>query len=201
MQKRSSWWAKKIKDRDGEACLRCGFDRNLETHHIMPVDVYPEYIREDINGLTLCRNCHSKLKGKELTTNLLEFIEEHPDFHNRQNTESQKARIVEQLTGLLWHATAVLSVLDLSGDEMVKRAKRHTPDTDALEKYQIGQDYLGDGGNDRAIEYFTEALDLDPEYTEAYNAKGVAYHEKGDYEQAIADYYQIIKINLKHFPN
>ena len=53
MQKRSSWWAKKIKDRDGEACLRCGFDRNLEAHHIMPVDVYPEYIREDINGLTL----------------------------------------------------------------------------------------------------------------------------------------------------
>ena len=106
----------------------------------MPVAVFPEYVNWVTNGVTLCRNCHIEITGKELPTNLLDLMGEHPHFQNRQNTESLKARIAEQLLGLLWHATAGLSVLDLSGDEMVKRTNRHTPDTDALEKYQTGQE-------------------------------------------------------------
>ena len=81
MQKRTPQWAKKIKRRDEYTCCRCGSDNDavkLEAHHIMPVNVFPEYTNLDSNGLALCRSCHIKITGKELRTNLLEFINEHP---------------------------------------------------------------------------------------------------------------------------
>ena len=195
-------WLKKIKKRDGEACRRCGYDNDLEAHHIMPLKAYPEpeYVYWVANSLTLCKDCHHKLKNKELTTNLIEFIEEHPYFQNGQNPASIKAKIVEQLRPLLYNATMDLVVVRRFGDEIVRKAKKHTQNEAAKEKQQAGRDHLLEGDFDLAIEYCTEALGLDPEDAETYNIRGVACHEKGDYERAIADYYQIIEINMKYFP-
>ena len=188
-------WVKKVKSRDGEACRRCGFDKDLEAHHIMPLQVYPEpeYAYWVDNGLTLCKNCHLKLKNKELTTNLIEFIEKCSYFHNGPNPESRKAKIVEQLCPLLYHATFGLGVLGKAGDETLRKAKRHTREAAAAEKQRAGKDYLLKADFDLAIEYCTEAIRLDPEDAETYNNRGVAYHEKGDYERAILDYNQAIR--------
>ena len=81
MQNRNPQWAKKIKKRDEYTCCRCGFnssDHRLQAHHIMPVKTFRQYTNSDFNGLTLCRSCHNKITNKELRTNLLEFINEHP---------------------------------------------------------------------------------------------------------------------------
>ena len=67
-------WRNGVKRRDGNACRRCGFENNLQVHHIKPLDKYPPFALELDNGLTLCGNCHSLLKGKEETTNLRAFL-------------------------------------------------------------------------------------------------------------------------------
>lgn len=67
-------WRNVVKRRDGNACRRCGFENNLQVHHIKPLDKYPPFALELDNGLTLCGNCHSLLKGKEETTDLRAFL-------------------------------------------------------------------------------------------------------------------------------
>lgn len=67
-------WRDKVKRRDGNACRKCGFEKNLEVHHIKPLKKYPQFGLVLDNGLTLCGNCHSLLKGKEETENLRTFL-------------------------------------------------------------------------------------------------------------------------------
>lgn len=67
-------WKESVKLRDGRACRRCGFKNNLHVHHIKPFDLYPEFALVIDNGLTLCGNCHSLVKGKEETTDYRAFL-------------------------------------------------------------------------------------------------------------------------------
>ena len=67
-------WKNEVKHRDGNACRRCGFENNLHVHHIKPFKKYPEFAIELDNGLTLCGNCHSLLRGKEESTDLQTFL-------------------------------------------------------------------------------------------------------------------------------
>ena len=67
-------WKNEVKNRDGNACRRCGFESNLHVHHIKPFKKYPEFAVELDNGLTLCGNCHSLLRGKEESTDLQTFL-------------------------------------------------------------------------------------------------------------------------------
>jgi tetratricopeptide (TPR) repeat protein len=48
---------------------------------------------------------------------------------------------------------------------------------------------------DRAIADYTQAIRLDPNFAEAYNARGNAYHHKKDYDRAIADYSQAMRLD------
>lgn len=67
-------WKNEVKRRDSNACRRCGFENNLHVHHIKPFKKYPEFAVELDNGLTLCGNCHSLLRGKEESTDIQVFI-------------------------------------------------------------------------------------------------------------------------------
>ena len=48
--------------------------------------------------------------------------------------------------------------------------------------------------NQKAIEHFTNAIKLKPDYAETYKNRGVAYDFKGDYDRAIDDYSTMIKL-------
>lgn len=48
--------------------------------------------------------------------------------------------------------------------------------------------------NQKAIEHFTKAIKLKPDFVETYKNRGVAYHIKGDYDRAIEDYSTMIKL-------
>ena len=189
MQNRNPQWAKKIKRRDEYTCCRCGSDSYLQAHHIMPVKEFPQYTDSDFNGLTLCRSCHNRLKDKELRTNLLEFINEHPYCHNRQS------KIGEQLCWLLWNATGDLPIMNDPWEDRVKKVVSHTPVASAIDNKQTGKEYLGGADNDQAIVYCTKSLELDPQDADTYNTRGVAFYEAEDYDRAILDFNQAVEIN------
>ncbi len=49
-------------------------------------------------------------------------------------------------------------------------------------------------GSDLAIADFDRAIEVQPDYAEAYSNRGEAYEDKGDYERAIADYGRAIEL-------
>ena len=55
--------------------------------------------------------------------------------------------------------------------------------------------YNGKGEYDLAIADFGRAIELKPDYAEAYNNRGIAYIRKGEYDQAIADYAKALELN------
>jgi 5-methylcytosine-specific restriction endonuclease McrA len=48
-------------ERDGFECVECGYDGDLEMHHIQPVKQFPELATDKDNVITLCRRCHKHL--------------------------------------------------------------------------------------------------------------------------------------------
>jgi len=48
---------------------------------------------------------------------------------------------------------------------------------------------------ERAVGYFTQAIKLNPKYTEAYNNRGSAYGMQRDYDLAIRDFSEAIRLN------
>ena len=93
-------WRQDVRKRDGNSCRRCGFDTNLEVHHIKPLVKYPEFKTELDNGLTLCGNCHSLLKDREEATDLLKFIEGSPYSRDEQIVECLMVMMAEQIKAL-----------------------------------------------------------------------------------------------------
>lgn len=56
---------KKVVLRLFPVCVMCGEDSNLHVHHIKTRREYPELSFTLSNLITLCRSCHSHIKGKE----------------------------------------------------------------------------------------------------------------------------------------
>jgi Flp pilus assembly protein TadD len=48
------------------------------------------------------------------------------------------------------------------------------------------------------IEYYNKAIELDPKYTYAYNNRGDAYDDLGEYQKAIVDYNKAIELDPKY---
>jgi tetratricopeptide (TPR) repeat protein len=72
------------------------------------------------------------------------------------------------------------------------------PDAKALEHYHLASDYASQGQMDLAIEQYTEAISIDPEFTAAYFDRGIAFQRIDDYDRAIADYTQAIDLDPKY---
>ncbi|NOH03700.1 MAG: tetratricopeptide repeat protein [Chloroflexi bacterium] len=51
----------------------------------------------------------------------------------------------------------------------------------------------------KSIEYFSQAIEIDPNYSFAYNNRGLGYQDLAQYDQAIEDYNNAIKLN-PNFP-
>jgi tetratricopeptide (TPR) repeat protein len=63
---------------------------------------------------------------------------------------------------------------------------------DAQSAYHRGVAAASQKNYDGAIREFSKAIELDPNYADAYTNRGIAYAGKSDYDRAIADYNQAI---------
>ncbi len=69
----------------------------------------------------------------------------------------------------------------------------------AIEAVERGVRYLENEQGDRAIECFSEAIRLCPEFTNTYFARACAYDDKGDFDLAVADCTEVIRLDPDHF--
>ncbi|TVQ44865.1 MAG: tetratricopeptide repeat protein, partial [Gloeocapsa sp. DLM2.Bin57] len=49
-----------------------------------------------------------------------------------------------------------------------------------------------------AVVDYSKGIQLNPNYADTYNNRGVAYYNLRDYQKAIADYEQAIRLNPNH---
>jgi tetratricopeptide (TPR) repeat protein len=61
--------------------------------------------------------------------------------------------------------------------------------------YNIAQVYAQIGLHDRALEYFSQAMEMDPNYSEYYNDRGSVYYKLGRLEEAEADFLTAISLS------
>lgn len=98
-------------------------------------------------------------------------------------TQKMKAKKGSFLTGIL-----IVSLL-LSMNVKGQSAKRH---------YKAGENYVESKKFEFAIDEFTKAVELDPDYTKAYVARGKLYDKAGNKEAAIDDFSKAVVFEPKN---
>ena len=88
------------------------------------------------------------------------------------------------------------------GDTEKKKVETRITDEERLfqanEWYEKGNQYRLDKKYDKAIEAYTSAIALDPNYAYAYSNRGGAYYEQGQYDKAIEDCNKAIALDPKN---
>ena len=54
-------WREAVYRRDNHKCIDCGSGKDFQAHHLIPVSKRPDLVFTLSNGVTLCRDCHTKL--------------------------------------------------------------------------------------------------------------------------------------------
>lgn len=66
---------------------------------------------------------------------------------------------------------------------------------EAKSYYDRGVTYATAGNFNQAIGYFNKAIELKPDYADAWGGRGMSYSSKGDFDQALSDFNKVIEIN------
>jgi tetratricopeptide (TPR) repeat protein len=61
--------------------------------------------------------------------------------------------------------------------------------------FQLGDVAYGNQEYQEAIEHYDKAIQIDPHYADAYNNRGLAYHNLGENQRAIQDYDKAIQLD------
>jgi tetratricopeptide (TPR) repeat protein len=100
---------------------------------------------------------------------------------------------------LLKHKTIVENAEDEEGGNDEKKPGKATGKIidghDDFKWYKIGYQALYDKNWKEALNAFDHAIEINPQYMEAYFHRGNVYDEMGDYEKAVVDYTRAIKLN------
>ena len=62
--KLQSEWARRVKERFGNACYICGETEGLDAHHLISASSEPKLQTKLTNGIPLCRRCHRLVHEK-----------------------------------------------------------------------------------------------------------------------------------------
>ena len=76
--------SRKVRDRDGWRCVRCGSKNNLGAAHILPKGRYPRLRFEEYNLVTLCwLPCHEGFWHKSPVDALIWLEQKYPGRYHR----------------------------------------------------------------------------------------------------------------------
>ena len=76
------------------------------------------------------------------------------------------------------------------------QVSRNTPTRPAgYSYYSMGNNYYSQGRHEEAITQYNLAIKMDPDFGEAYNNRGLVYMDTGKYEEARADFENVMKLN------
>ena len=166
----------KVKERDGNCCRRCGFDKNLHVHHIMPRSKYPLLEDFSLNMVTLCGNCHSLLKGKETHTDLRGFLP------NDLDIDKQLIELRETIDSFMRIPIEYKWLLE--GKSWVRRKQKKK----AERYFNQGKKKYKNGEYKSAIEFFDCVVWLESDNADAYFQRGMTKLELEKYQSAIYDF-------------
>jgi len=96
--------------------------------------------------------------------------------------------IISITTDPMKRTIAFLMLILLSGITLQSRAQGEKSFADGVKKF-YERNYTA------AIELFNTAIDSNPKYIRAYNARALAYRNMKDYDKALADYSKIISLS------
>ena len=102
-----------------------------------------------------------------------------------QHMIKSKKTVTSMKTRILYTATLVLLVSFSSFSQA------------ADDYYQAGTDKFSQGDFQGAVQYFDQAIRMNPKMSNAYNSRGVAKFYLGQYSKAISDYNKAIEYNSK----
>ena len=125
-----------------------------------------------------------------------------------ERTEKAKKDTIVELTKTLKEKEGQLKILaesfdDYKGGKDVKSLSDLLLDdtrrrAEAEKWFNRAYDEGQKGNRETAIEYYTRAIELNPEYADAYNNRGIAYKNIKEYEKAIRDYNKAIELNPEY---
>ena len=82
-----------------------------------------------------------------------------------------------------------------SATQLLKRLEQGSKNKTAEDYLEEGNVFYEQEKFEEAIEKYTQAIEIEPKLSDAYNNRGVVRHALEDFEGAIADYTKVIKLN------
>ena len=95
--------------------------------------------------------------------------------------------------GVFWVGSQFQANNNILGNTDLTTSEIKLKSNSASRLYQQAHSEYQSGNYPKAIEHYTQAIDVKPDYAEAYFGRGNAYDDLKDYRKAIADYTEAIK--------
>lgn len=131
---------------------------------------------------------YNRANAKEITkveNHIKKLNEELREINNAQNTFKQQLVDMEDIKK---------KVLELE-QQAQKSAKQSEESAKQSEAIRLFTEALKEEDIDRKITLYTEAIEINPKFAEAYNNRGVAYAYKQYFDDAIKDYTNALYVN------
>ncbi len=75
----------------------------------------------------------------------------------------------------------------------------HPNNNELTSMLAIGSDFVNNNQYPKAIEIFTEVIDLDPSWAEAWNKRATVLYMMGEFEKSQNDIDKVLKLEKRHF--
>ena len=115
-----------------------------------------------------------------------------------KKVEEESDRIIAKLEKKYKATIKELEAIKSSVKLSEKNTEEYKDETNATSLFAQGNQAVSEKKYEDAIKYYTEAIDLNKNYREAYNNRGIAYSELKDYKEAIKDYDKAINLNKNY---
>lgn len=112
---------------------------------------------------------------------------------SQQELDYIQASLAARRNEVLVRGTVAVLVLGIIGSQILKQIRSNRT-ASAIAAVARADSLISRRANDSALAQYTRALELKPDYAEAYVKRGLAYFGRGDTQRALADYDRALQI-------